>query len=118
MAAVLAPTPARADDLGAIGWGAAFLLVVGVAVVVLVLGVIAAVAGRAGAPRRRWKAPYAVVGLLLTGAALVLDLLVATSLAGRHGADFLALGVAPSVLSALALLACARLLWRSVRRPV
>jgi hypothetical protein len=115
LAVLVTAAPALADNLGAIGRAFGALIVLAVALLVLVVGSVAAVAGRRRAPRRTWKLVFGGLGLLATGAALVLNLTADAALGGAHPLDVVLIGVVPTALSVLALLACARLLWVELR---
>lgn len=115
LAALLAAAPALADNLGAIGRAYTAMIVLAVAVVVLLVGLVALVAARRKGPRRVWKIVFGALGLLGSGAALVLNVMADASLGGMQTEDVVLIGVVPTTLSVLALLACARLLWVELR---
>lgn len=108
---LLAAGPARADNLGAIGPALAALVVLALtAFLVIVVAIPAAVASRASAPPRRWKLPFAVVGLLLSVAGLVIAGMAASEHARGMWGDVVFFGVVPVLTAVLSLLACLRLL--------
>lgn len=109
-ALIAAAPPARADNLGAIGTAYAFLIVLGVAAALLLIALVAGVASRRSAPRRRWKLPFAVVGLLACIPAIVIAYDTAPAL--FDGPDAV-LGLVLPFAVFVTLLACLNLLRRN-----
>lgn len=114
--ACLVTTPARADDQGAYGQAAAALVILGLTLLLIIFGVIAAFAGRANSPRRAWKPAFAVVVALLAA----LDLVWASRMtfmgpAGSPEVGDVVVFLVIAGTSLLTLAAAGRLFWRAIR---